>query len=515
MNHLSESGSAATINGVAVSCLLTKTVDNKLTACLIQFPSLLEEIIELIFIDCLPEDFMQVAQPNISEAPMLLCHVCNQWRRIAFNSQELWRKLHVRIDILTFTRVVKGKEYEGGSFISPKSQDFLDWWAARGPDSFTLSIEKRWNRPGYWHSDRYRHQTTYHSPAEMKTHTYNEFYTSPFVRSAQNLRLSFHSDDLRMLCANPGSVTYQKLEYLTVHTFIDSIVRYHNWTGFPFAPRLRRLYLSSPAELWVFPSEQLTHLCIPDITVTSLRRILEEDCPNLLFGTFNLRACFEGEFEEAGSRICQVPKLRQLLLVGYISPVLFKFLRSMSFPYLQALRLLLKPGTDNIEITMLLDFLKQAPRVTELHLAAPLFLNFPSEGIAYDTEIERRTIPDVLPKLKILVLEDRDAINPGTSEYFRGLILSRFFRPAIINTSAKVEVVFSRFSNFGGSTRHGQAMVEFDRFIQGHRHSIPSEVVIRYSPTPILAWSQVSRDLSRWDEAMGFYEVVDSPDEEA
>jgi len=469
---------------------------------------------------------MQVAQPNRSEAPILLCHVCSQWRRVAFNTPELWRKLHVRIDILTFTRVVKGKESERGRFISPKSQDFLDWWAARQPDPFTLSIEKRWDRRGYWHSDRYGLQTTYHSPAEMKTGAYNKFYRDPFVRSAQNLRLSFYGDDLRMLCANPGSVTYQKLEYLTVQTFADSVVRYHDWTKFPFAPRLRRLRLSSPTGLWVFPSEQLTHLCITgiDLTPTFLREILDERCPNLLFGTFSLDLVSEDEFEAVGNRICQIPKLLQLLLVGYLSPALFKSLRGISFPNLRALRLLVQGHTrDDIEIAMLLDFLKQAPRVIELHLAAEIFLNLTSEGIAYDTDIERRTIPDVLPKLKILVLEDGDAIRAGNIEYFKGLILSRFFRPAVINPPARVEVMFSRpresGSSFGGSTpwkKDGPLlMLEFNRFVEDHQHSIPNEVVIHYSPTSKWAWSQLSEDLSRWDETMGFYEVVNLQDEEA
>ena len=456
---------------------------------------------------------------------MLLCHVCNQWRRIAFNTPNLWRTLRVRIDILTFIGLVKGEESERGQFISPKSQDFLDWWAAQGPDPFTLSVEKRWDAREYCHSDRYTLHTTYHSPAEMETDAYNKFYTGPFVRSAQNLRLSFECDDLRMLCADPGSVTYQKLEYLTVHTFVGNVVRYHSWNKFPFAPCLRRLHLSSLEVLRIFPCEQLTHLCIPgfDITPTSLCRILEKDCPNLSFGAFGLSPITEDEFE-AGNRICEIPKLRQLLLVGYPSPALFNSLRILSFPYLQALRLLMPGGIeDDIGIGMLLDFLRQAPRIIELHLAAELFLDVTSEGIAYDTDIERRTIPDVLPKLKILVLEDRDAIRAGNIEYFKGLILSRFFRPAIINPPARVEVMFLKpresGSSFGGSTPwkkdHGPLMLEFDRFVEDHRHSIPSEVVIQYSPTSKWAWLELSEDLSRWDEAMGFYEVVDPQDEEA
>ncbi|KAJ7653898.1 hypothetical protein DFH06DRAFT_1416645 [Mycena polygramma] len=42
-----------------------------------------QEIVELIFLDCLPEN--RTAVMSTTEAPMILCYICSAWRSIAIS----------------------------------------------------------------------------------------------------------------------------------------------------------------------------------------------------------------------------------------------------------------------------------------------------------------------------------------------------------------------------------------------------------------------------------------------
>ncbi|KAK7031382.1 hypothetical protein R3P38DRAFT_813035 [Favolaschia claudopus] len=51
------------------------------------------EITAEIFLNCLPDETF--IPPNSKQAPLVLCHVCRQWRIIAFNTPGLWASLYV------------------------------------------------------------------------------------------------------------------------------------------------------------------------------------------------------------------------------------------------------------------------------------------------------------------------------------------------------------------------------------------------------------------------------------
>ncbi|KAJ6564140.1 hypothetical protein B0H19DRAFT_942658 [Mycena capillaripes] len=51
-----------------------------------------QEVIENIFLDCLPTH--RNAIMSTSEAPLLLCRICSQWRSIAVSLPWLWASLH-------------------------------------------------------------------------------------------------------------------------------------------------------------------------------------------------------------------------------------------------------------------------------------------------------------------------------------------------------------------------------------------------------------------------------------
>ncbi|KAJ7804092.1 hypothetical protein B0H14DRAFT_3883696 [Mycena olivaceomarginata] len=48
-----------------------------------------------IFFFCLPSD---VVDPNPAHAPLLLCAVCQQWRRIALTTPKLWNSIYFDCD---------------------------------------------------------------------------------------------------------------------------------------------------------------------------------------------------------------------------------------------------------------------------------------------------------------------------------------------------------------------------------------------------------------------------------
>ncbi|KAF8189044.1 hypothetical protein BJ912DRAFT_801809, partial [Pholiota molesta] len=52
--------------------------------------SLPYEILLEIFIHCLPGYSLLQQQPSTTSAPILLCHICSSWRRLAQASSTLW-----------------------------------------------------------------------------------------------------------------------------------------------------------------------------------------------------------------------------------------------------------------------------------------------------------------------------------------------------------------------------------------------------------------------------------------
>lgn len=52
------------------------------------------EILGEIFLLCLPNDPLNHRQPDTTIPPMLLCKVCSNWRRVAFNTPTLWVYLY-------------------------------------------------------------------------------------------------------------------------------------------------------------------------------------------------------------------------------------------------------------------------------------------------------------------------------------------------------------------------------------------------------------------------------------
>lgn len=86
------------------------------------------EIFEIIFVGALPDDVLDQKQPNTKIAPMLLCHICSQWRSIALQLPRLWMCLYHFIRIppcMSYGSVVP---VPLNKRIRPNAAEFLQWW---------------------------------------------------------------------------------------------------------------------------------------------------------------------------------------------------------------------------------------------------------------------------------------------------------------------------------------------------------------------------------------------------
>jgi len=231
--------------------------------------------------------------------------------------------------------------------------------------------------------------------------------------------------------------------------------------------------------------------------------------------------------------------LRQLVLSGYVNAAFVHFFTQFSFQSLSSLRLL-TDGGDLDNTTLLLKF-QATPNIIELHLGAKLFCErYGNRRMQYDSEVEHRSLGKTLPKLKILVLEMLDAVAEKNKDHFEELVQSSFFRPSPGNQSTRVEIVFQipkrplnsviqpGTASIFGARLHDQdpqdspiqkeafsrfknpaeesLFVQLQAYINDHCQTLHHDIVLRQSTNTRWVWSQMSKDLSKWEEAMGFYE---------
>ncbi|KAF9480403.1 hypothetical protein BDN70DRAFT_992745 [Pholiota conissans] len=96
------------------------------------------DVLREIFLHCLPQYPLNVdvRQPNMQVAPMLLCHVCSSWRFVALSSPQLWARLSCRLTLFE-----DNDNEEIPRFLKTQIE-FLQWWKQnQGAISPFLSIE--------------------------------------------------------------------------------------------------------------------------------------------------------------------------------------------------------------------------------------------------------------------------------------------------------------------------------------------------------------------------------------
>ena len=101
------------------------------------------EIIGEVFLHSLPDNILERRQPSVRIAPMLLCHVCSNWRSIALRLPQLWMRL---FHVSHFSNRGNSGIFVDG--IRSSDLEFLAWWRSNlGENSLHLCFYIGWCEP--------------------------------------------------------------------------------------------------------------------------------------------------------------------------------------------------------------------------------------------------------------------------------------------------------------------------------------------------------------------------------
>ncbi|KIM38399.1 hypothetical protein M413DRAFT_245635 [Hebeloma cylindrosporum] len=368
------------------------------------------EIIAHIFILCLPKDPLRHFQPDLTRAPLLLCHVCSVWRTIALNTPQLWNHFHHRLPI---PRVSSSKSFWR---IRPSSLDFMEWWSqnVRG-DSLSLRLALKWSGNSHdWPSN----------PNRSASFLFSMLKSTRFLEIEQSYALM-----LERLRLRPWQ--YPNLESIFIredpHDRDDSpwYISPSSWQispsdfSFLYAPSVRKLaskkhyFLPNvlPSGKIHFSPSHLTHLFVNLSLSLSKWAILISGCETLEYARIHFTIKPEVEDNPVATRTSQsiVPRLRQLVL-DCSSPELEHVLDNLSLPSLHSLHLRSEASAlygyvlPQLSICGLAALLSATPSLRILEISIPFRYNWISNSPPPSIPGHQR-LGKCAPSLEILVLD--------------------------------------------------------------------------------------------------------------
>ncbi|KDR69365.1 hypothetical protein GALMADRAFT_160408 [Galerina marginata CBS 339.88] len=369
------------------------------------------EVLGEIFFRSLPAHPMVHRQPDVTVAPMLLCHVCSYWRAVAVGMQQLWENLFYSLSVYP---PGPAKNLSLDQNIRPDDLKFLRWWRRKlGNKSVNLRFVVRWFKdyPEDWGE---------------------KGDTESFMR----LILSARSLDV-----DKGFACALRMHlgtgFLSSTSKTSTFFLREGSGGFrgvlrnfpqdiPFGPRLtpfstthpvRRIFLEAMtikernvAEIqWT----HLTHAILMNVAIsTQAWFLVTGECVHLESAIFHIQGCTEpGHVGDAPNRT--LPRLRRLVVKWDPSEFKQPIFQNLYLPALTGLRL-----HSCLSINELHQLLKSTPSVKELHLSYRIPADpdhyskrglLPSPGSGIDP------ILSCIPALEHLVLQ----INPFWNKEYR------------------------------------------------------------------------------------------------
>ncbi|CAA7271161.1 unnamed protein product [Cyclocybe aegerita] len=366
------------------------------------------EILGEIFLRCLPERPREESQPNTKIAPILLCHVCSEWRITALRLPKLWARLCMKSTFKVLYPIYnhwKKEEYSHMKYpiyeelpMDPCTLEFLAWWkdnACSVPIDLYLDKIKE-ERVEY---DVEEDGTILDgTPPGPETVNALEFALGG-LPSIRHFEMAINRHAMEVLCKAATQTTFERLESLAVHQYfhIGITSRTKFVFAFPPAPRLRRLALTSYVNTPSFCWGQLTHLCILcPIEQSNWLEVLT-NCENLLSGVFYLFEDKSDAGEPVTPSTIMHSKLRQLVVIPSAT------FRWVSFPGLKALRIL--ENEQICSIKTLAELLWKAPALNELHIHSRV-TDFDRFFCRSSPEAEESCwLQNLLPELELLSFE--------------------------------------------------------------------------------------------------------------
>ncbi|KAJ6510385.1 hypothetical protein C8R45DRAFT_813932 [Mycena sanguinolenta] len=268
------------------------------------------EIMQEIFVFCLPDDSEGPLVPDRKVAPLLLLNVCRKWREIALSAPRLWASIRVNLRSECFDN----------------SLPLLECWLARAR-SVPLSV-----------AVVYMNYEDNPSPEQL---------ISSLERSSeqwQDVRLELPFKDLRRLNGIEGKVPLlKKLLIGPTDAYFAGMegLRITPITAFSDAPLLREVHLVTGFPFTLeLPWAQLTKLQATSLSVCECLEILEAS-PALVECTLSLRQSFDMAH---AARIPPLENLRALTL--RTSGFHVDLLHCLTLPVLQELQFHVAPGAS-------------------------------------------------------------------------------------------------------------------------------------------------------------------------
>ena len=321
------------------------------------------EIITEIFLFCLPvlsDSDRWTVTPSASQdqAPLLLCHVCSLWRRIALQTPALWTSLIMELSLGDSLVVLERQSQVTPFWIAQAGGHLVDLWIVTSIDAD--DVDKKY-------SSNFMIQVVH-----------------PRAERIRSLRIS--SRDVYDICCLlqyqhdedtlPHHVwSFPKLEYLTLdleeYPDDDPVL-----TALHSLPKLHTVVLNNVIDFYKLnihlPWAQLTSLTIDDIP-ESLFRVLMAQCPALAAGRFYFR---DRDSDALELPIVDVTLTRlttfKVYFVGRSDPAIFNGIR---FPALDNLALCLPCSPGNFVFIAPEHPFHQLGSITTLSLGG--YISFP------------------------------------------------------------------------------------------------------------------------------------------
>ncbi|KAJ7641383.1 hypothetical protein FB45DRAFT_900067 [Roridomyces roridus] len=301
------------------------------------------EIMEVIFVFCLPDDKDGPPVPNSSLAPLILSNVCTHWRTIALSAPRLWSSIRVNL---------RTKNLEN-------SLSLLECWLSRAR-SRPLSVAVVYLNYEENPSPEALIQTLKHSSA----HWNDVRLELPFKDLQRLNEIEGHVPLLRKLLIGPSDAYFAGMQGLrmtpiTAFSNAPSLREVHLVTGFPFILEL--------------PWAQLTKLQATSLSVRECLEILEAS-PGLVECSLSLRQSFDTD------SAARIPPLEHLeILVLRQSGFHADLLHCLTLPALRELQFHVAPlpsnETSRLRVVSFLERSALSGRLQQLRFSGALDLN--------------------------------------------------------------------------------------------------------------------------------------------
>ncbi|KAJ7119444.1 hypothetical protein C8R44DRAFT_788092 [Mycena epipterygia] len=289
------------------------------------------EIMEEIFVFCLPEDRGEPVVPDPSVAPLVLLNVCTHWRNVALSTPRLWCSIRVNLRLQHFNN----------------SLPLLECWLARAK-SRPLSVAVVY-------------MTYEENPSP-------DILIESLTRSSeqwQDVRLELPFKDLQRLDGIEGHVPLlRKLLIGPTDAFFAGMqgMRISPITAFSDAPLLREVHLVTGFPFTIeLPWAQLTKLQAMPLSICECLEILEAS-PALVVCTLSLRQSFDT------ASAMRIPPLEHLeVLTLHTSGFHADLLHCLTLPALRELQFHVAPSASSEDsLLKILSFLERSAAVCSL-----------------------------------------------------------------------------------------------------------------------------------------------------